>query len=234
VSACIAGAGVTARLAVFARPPVAGAAKTRLAPAVGHDGAARLASAFLADTMASAAHARDTLGLVLELWSADAAPHPELVNVARAHGAVLRAQPAGDLGARMRAAIDAGEAGHGTLIVGTDAPTAPRHAWARARRALETHDVVLGPTADGGYWLLGARAPLPASFFDGVPWSAPTTRAATVAAAARLGLRVAHLAPWYDVDGPDDLRLLRAHLALTPQDAPETTRALAGLNAGAP
>jgi len=73
-------------------------------------------------------------------------------------------------------------------------------------------DVVIGPTDDGGYYLIGVGRRQPA-LFDGIPWSTSATRAATEARARDLGLSVLLLPRWFDVDTPEDLQRLRADLA---------------------
>ncbi len=216
-----------AALAVFGRAPRAGAAKTRLSPALGPDGAAHLYAAFLADTLAlarAAAHA----GLAdATLWAADAPDDPALLEVPGAREVPRCAQPAGDLGVRLAAALDAGVASHGrALVIGSDAPTLPLALLRAASAALDTADLVLGPSADGGYFLIGARVAVGAALFDGVRFSTRFALLDTLTGAARLGLSVARTAPWYDVDTPDDLRVLRAHLSLAPTVAPHTSRAL--------
>jgi len=221
-----------AALAVFARAPIAGAAKTRLAPALGADGAARLYAAFLADTLALA-HSAQSAGLLeTALWLAAAADteEPTLRDVPGVTALPLRVQPPGDLGARMAAALAAGVASHGAaLVLGSDAPTLPLALLRAARAALDRADLVLAPSADGGYVVIGARVPVAPALFDGVRFSTRHALADTLAGATRAGLSVTCVAPWYDVDTPDDLRLLRTHLTLVPSAAPHTARALTGL-----
>lgn len=218
-----------AALAVFARAPIAGRAKTRLIPALGADGAARLYAAFLADTLALA-HRAASVGLLEPmLWLAAAADtdHPTLRNVPGVTPLPRRVQPTGDLGARMGAALDAGVASHrAALVIGSDAPTLPLALLATACAALTRADLVLGPSADGGYVLIGARVPIGAALFDGVRFSTRHALADTLAGAARCGLSAVCVAPWYDVDTPDDLRLLHTHLTLAPDAAPYTCSAL--------
>ena len=216
-----------AALAVFGRAPRAGAAKTRLAPALGPEGAARLYSAFLADTLALA-RAADHAGIVdATLWAADAPDDAALLEVPGAREVPRCAQSAGDLGVRLGAALDAGVASHGrALVIGSDAPTLPLSLLRAASAALDAADVVLGPSADGGYFLIGARVTVGAALFAGARFSTRFALLDTLAGAARLGLSVARIAPWYDVDTPDDLRVLRAHLSLAPTVAPHTSGAL--------
>jgi len=207
-------------IAVFARAPVAGLVKTRLAKVLGDARAAELYAAFVVDTLAACASA----GLETTLWVAGDPDHPALVTP---RGIARCAQPDGDLGARMAAALEAGieRAGH-ALVVGSDAPTLPADYLVLASHWLATGeaDVVLGPAADGGFYLAAARRPV--RMFERVRWSARTTLAETAERARAHGARVALLPPWYDVDEPEDLRLLRVHLALAPESAPATAREL--------
>lgn len=197
---------------VFTRAPRPGRAKTRLIPALGEALAARLAAAFLEDVLATIAAIP---GLAPEPWCP-----PD--DVATLEGA--RAQEGADLGARMTHALaDALRRAPVALLVGSDLPTLPASHLEEAWRALARHDVVLGPAADGGFYLVGARGAAPA-LGPGVRWS---SRHALADVRARLTDRsVALVRPWYDVDTEEDLRLLRAHLALRPRAAPRTAEAL--------
>jgi hypothetical protein len=108
-----------------------------------------------------------------------------------------------DLGARIQnAAADAGASR--VVVLGSDAPTLPSERILDAFAALDRAPAVFGPTEDGGYYLVGLRGPEP-RLFAGIPWSTPEVMEATRAAAARAGIAVAELAPWYDVDRREDL-----------------------------
>jgi len=210
-------------LAVFARAPDPGRTKTRLIPALGEAGAAALHRAFIDDTLARCAGAA---GFETTLWCAGNPDHPVLARLAAAHGVAREPQPPGDLGARMAGALGAAlaRAGRG-LLIGTDAPTLPVSLLHTAARGLEQAELVLGPAADGGYYLVGVRGAVP-PVFEGVPWSSPRVLAATLERARTAGVRTALLPPWYDVDRAQDLRLLRSHLALAPSAAPATAAAV--------
>ena len=107
--------------------------------------------------------------------------------------------------------------------IGSDAPTLPREHLRAARDALASHDVVLGPSTDGGYWLVGARRPAP-ELFDGMTYGHDRVLTETLARARGCAL----LPFWYDVDRPSDLELLVMHLHHLPESiAPATRRALA-------
>ncbi|MDD9932629.1 MAG: TIGR04282 family arsenosugar biosynthesis glycosyltransferase [Myxococcales bacterium] len=212
-------------LSIFARPVVAGVTKTRLSPVLGPEGSATLYRAFVADTLATVGGLPE---LAPTLWVAGDPEHATL----GAYGLPREAQPELDLGARIRRALEHGLSRHRcALACGTDAPTLPASHLRRAARALEHAEVVLGPSADGGYYLIGLRRPAGAlpDLFSRVRWSTRHTLADTLALTACAGLSVAMLPPWYDVDEPADLELLRMHLALDPGVAPATRAALTTL-----
>ncbi|MEQ8458595.1 MAG: TIGR04282 family arsenosugar biosynthesis glycosyltransferase [Sandaracinaceae bacterium] len=197
-------------VAVFARAPRPGATKTRLIPALGAAGAAALYGAFLEDTLAKLE------GLDARIWAASA----DDVEALSAHGLPVSLQPDADLGARMEAAMRVARGTHDAgLVIGTDAPTLPATRLREAIDALTRHDVVIGPSADGGYYLIGAREPLR---FAEVRWSTPHALADTLASIGERRVRL--LRPHYDVDTPEDLALLRTHLRLKPRAAPATAR----------
>jgi len=194
-------------LAVFAKAPIPGRVKTRLCPPLTAAQAARLHVAFVRDTVRKVAlHAPNSGGASRPILyhSGDPAglhgPLADLPPVAWAP------QGEGDLGARM-ARVPAP-----CLILGTDSPHLPAARLRQAVDALRESDVVLGPADDGGYYLIGLRAPQPA-LFDGIAWSTSQVLAQTLARAETLGLRVAVLPPYYDIDTPTDLRRLRTDLA---------------------
>lgn len=190
--------------------PEPGGAKTRLVPALGEEGAARLYRAFLEDTL------RRTSGVEAErrsLWLAGddegrrrvRERHPEVR---------VRAQRGPDLGARMARALEASFAdGAGmALVVGTDHPTLPPDRLDRAFRLLRRADLVLGPSDDGGYYAVGVRReawPAARALFRDVPWSTERVLEVTRSRAEREGLARRELAGWYDVDRPPDLERLR-------------------------
>lgn len=197
-------------VAVFARAPRPGHTKTRLIPALGAEGAAALYGAFLEDTLAKLE------GLDARIWAASEGD----VDPLGAFGLPVSLQPEADLGARMEAAMRAARETHdAAVVIGTDAPTLPPRRLREAVAALRTHDVVIGPSADGGYYLIGAREPIR---FSTVRWSTPHALADTRASLGDRSVRL--LRPHYDVDTPEDLSLLRAHLRLSARAAPATAR----------
>ncbi len=197
-------------LAIFTRPPIPGATKTRLARSIGERQAAALHVAFLKDLIT---RTRDAFDVTLHVAGDPSHETLAFADVPRT------AQVGDDLGARMDHALTSmiGKAGHG-LIIGSDSPTLPVSLlWLAKTRAREAQ--VLGPSADGGYFLIGGSARFDLS---GMTWGTSTALAQTRAKNANAVL----LPPWYDVDDVSDLRLLKLHLALDPQAAPETALAL--------
>lgn len=192
------------KLVIYARDPTE-RVKTRLKLAP--DKATELYAAMLHDVV------NNLRGFEPELWYAN--------NIGPDFGLETRAQQGADLGARMANTFDVLLAHHpSVIIVGSDAPTLPPRCVEQAQQALRQHNVVLGPSADGGYYLIGARQATPS--FAAVRWSSSHTLADTL----RANADACCIEPWYDVDRPDDLRLLAAHLAEDPSAAPATAHVL--------
>jgi rSAM/selenodomain-associated transferase 1 len=118
------------------------------------------------------------------------------------------------LGERMAAAIRWGLAQEyeGVLVVGSDLPTLPANVFHQAVRQLEDCDVVLGPTLDGGYYLVGARGDYPGIFQD-IAWGTRHVFDATMCQLKRMDLKTTVLIPWNDVDTFEDLQYLKEQLA---------------------
>ncbi len=193
------------RVIVFAKAPLPGLAKTRLIPALGADGAARLARRMLDDTLAAAREAK--LGPV-ELCVAPDAGDPSWRQMATAPDIVLTSQGDGDLGARMaRAAARTIARGEAALLIGTDCPQMSPHVLRAAALALRDADAILHPSSDGGYVLLGL-ARFDAQLFTRIAWSTTSVAATTVARIRALGWSLTLGATFDDIDVPDDLRHL--------------------------
>lgn len=131
----------------------------------------------------------------------------------------LQPQCAGDLGTRMQhyfgQALEAGR--RQVLLIGSDSPTLPKVVVRQAFEALDQHQAVLGPTADGGYYLVGISGTVP-PIFEGIDWSTDSVWQQTVDRLRAAGVTYAELPEWYDVDQAADLQTLRAELA-TPRCA---------------
>lgn len=185
------------RLCIFARAPVLGQVKTRLAETMGTQGALQAHERLVADTLDRLA---DIPGIQCELWVAGDTDHPVIGQWRTGRSLTLRKQVGDDLGERMAHAICAClEAGCSGLIVGSDCPTITAAYIRQAVAVLDTHDLVLGPAEDGGYGLIGLRHPAP-ELFTGMLWSTAEVFAETVARANCLGLSWSVLETLWDVD----------------------------------
>ena len=192
-------------IAVLAKAPVPGLAKTRLAPRIGEDGAAALQQRLTARAVATACGA--DIGPVT-LWATPDTSHASFHALAAQHAITLAQQPGGDLGARMLAAIQA--AIGPALVIGSDCPAlTPQHLRSAATHLRNGIDAVLIPADDGGYVLIGMRRPVPA-LFAGMTWSTDSVATETRRRLARLALSWREPARLWDVDRPEDVARLRA------------------------
>ena len=216
-------------IAVMAKAPRPGLAKTRLIPALGAEGAAALARAFLEDSAALAADVAAQAGGAALVF---ATPDDACDEIAAITGLETLGQGAGDLGARMVAAFETLFArGHrAAILIGTDSPALPASHLATALTLLAAQPgrAVFGPAGDGGYWMVGLTAPAPA-LFQGIGWGGSEVMAATGQAAARANIALALAPTWDDTDEPADLPRLAAQLAADPACAPVTRAALGKL-----
>ena len=211
------------RIALMAKAPVAGQAKTRLAPALGAAGAAALAERLLAHALQQALQAAPG---AVTLWVAPDIHHPAFARAAQ-QGVVLAVQGAGDLGARMAQVFQTAwhVADGPLLLMGTDAPALDAARLHAAAAALQQHAAVFVPAHDGGYALVGLRgadaAPaLLAALFAGMHWSTPQVMAHTRARLAAVGVAHAELPAVHDIDEPADLQHLPAGLVRPLQRTP--------------
>ncbi|MDG5747686.1 TIGR04282 family arsenosugar biosynthesis glycosyltransferase [Qipengyuania sp. XHP0207] len=180
------------KLVIFARLPVPGKAKTRLIPALGEEGAARLYARLLNRTMEEAR--ASALPIELRVTGGECAAFRSLYGTDLA----IRDQGEGDLGERL-ARIE-GPA----LVIGSDCPGLIAPVLKAAADALEERSVVIGPATDGGYYLIGFRERCPWLFAD-MAWSTPTVFAETLARCAARGIGPAILPELADIDTPEDL-----------------------------
>ncbi len=198
---------------VFARAPVPGEVKTRLAPALGAEGAAALHRRLTRHVIATAVAAE--LGEVI-LYCAPHTRHPFFRRLKNEFGIALRSQKGADLGERMHHAMSfALSRFPATILIGSDcADIDPAYLQqAAARLKSDAASVVLGPAADGGYVLIAATRN-DAKVFNGVPWGTSGVLAATRARLRDLGWRFSELATLEDVDRPEDLARLPPELRL--------------------
>ncbi len=224
------------RVVVFARAPEPGAAKTRLIPLLGADGAAALQGVLLDHALTTAIAA--DIGRV-ELWCAPSAQHPLLSACLQRHGIDGVSQCEGDLGARMQHAAAATLAAAArVIIIGADCPALTADDLRAAAAALDGHhDAVLIPAEDGGYVLIGLKW-WDARLFSDIVWGGDQVLAATRARLAALQLALARTAAVMGRGSPRGSRALarertdsgsrpRARDAASALTAPRSTRSSA-------
>lgn len=191
-------------LVMFTRYPAPGATKTRLIPALGSEGAARLHREMTAHTL----HTVEQLRFVGDMSAEVRVVGASLESMAACFGkaSCYASQGEGDLGARMHRAIGDGFArgAERVIVIGADCPSLDAATLNEAFDALCSHDLVIGPAADGGYYLIGLRRPC-ARLFEDVDWGTEHVRATTLQRAAEANLSVRQLATKRDVDLPGDL-----------------------------
>jgi rSAM/selenodomain-associated transferase 2/rSAM/selenodomain-associated transferase 1 len=192
-------------LLIFAKEPIPGRVKTRLADALGAERAAAVYLQLVVRTldMAVAARAAGVVGRV-ELWCEPNADRPLFVEWRDRYRVMLAPQRGDDLGARMRFALETALArGTPALLIGTDCPVLEVETLGRASAELVGHDAVFVPAEDGGYVLVGLARPL--DVFAGIAWSTASVMAVTRAQLIALGATWRELPPLWDLDLPQDL-----------------------------
>nr|WP_186408813.1 TIGR04282 family arsenosugar biosynthesis glycosyltransferase [Candidatus Accumulibacter aalborgensis] len=201
------GSAELAGVAVFARAPQPGSVKTRLIPALGPAGAARLQRRLTLHALAVARRA--AIGAVT-LWGAPDGGQRFFRALQRCSAVAVRSQSEGDLGARMAAAFAAHDGP--LLLIGSDCPALQATHLAAAAGALVderqgSNDAVFIPAEDGGYVLVGLRRPQP-RLFAGVEWGSERVMVQTRQRLSELALSWVELPPLWDVDRPADLARL--------------------------
>jgi len=196
--------GADCAVIVFARAPVPGAAKTRLAPKLGAWRAARLQLRLTERALRTAAG-----GGKAALHVTPRRNHASFQDLRKRFGVPVALQQGHDLGERMHNALERALRRHRTaIVIGTDCPALnPRDLQKAARLLHGNCDVVLSPAEDGGYVLVGLKKPCP-RLFKGVEWGSAAVLRQTLERSA--GLRVRLLRTLWDVDRPEDLARLRS------------------------
>lgn len=201
------------RLIVFTRYPKAGSTKTRLIPSLGAAGAAKLQQKLTEHVFLEARRLEENLQVAIEVHYCGGTRKKMSAWLGPC---TLVRQAAGDIGARMAAAFSHTFAA-GTqkaILVGSDIPDISTRLLQQAFRSLSTADVVLGPSHDGGYYLIGFTASevhtLLPLLFEKMSWSTKTLFAVTMNRLKAAGYTVATLPRLTDIDRPDDLDHARA------------------------
>ena len=202
-------------IAVFARAPIAGEAKTRLIPRLGAERAAALQGALIRKSLHTALAA--DLGPV-SLWCAPDCGHPTFIECAKTNGVQLFPQQGADLGMRMANAFSSLCRRGSAMLIGTDCPALTALDLRAAADALTENDAAIIPAEDGGYVLVALRRPVAALFAE-MPWGSSRIMAETRLRLRRAGLRWLELPVSWDVDRPEDLDRLEASGLLDHHDA---------------
>ena len=216
-----------AAIVIMAKQPAVGRTKTRLCPPLTPVEAAALYEALLRDTIDLVA-GLDGIQLAIAVTPPEATESFGCISPPDTHLLSVACADIGDCLNQVLGRLLAD--GHPQAIaINSDGPTLPADHLRQAVRLLDSvdTDVVLGPSEDGGYYLIGLKQPQPGIFRD-VAWSTERVTDESLARAEALGLNVALLPPWYDVDTATDMKRLRAELATLPDEAlPHTRRFLA-------
>jgi uncharacterized protein len=193
---------VRERLIVFTRYPEAGKTKTRLIPVLGAEGAAQLQGQMTEHTLAQVQKCDRALSIEIHFAGGTRQQMQEWLGMSWSY----REQTQGDLGQRMVAAFARAFADgmERAVIIGIDCPDLNANLIGEAFEELRTCDLVLGRAADGGYYLIGLRQPIP-ELFQGIHWGTSQVLQQTVAIAERSGCAIAYLPLLHDVDYPADL-----------------------------
>lgn len=197
---------------LFARDPVLGKVKTRLSPFLDDETILQLYTCFL----------HDSLDKIRQVENADLfigiSPSNQSGFFTGMPGSDMRifVQEGKELGDKMRRAIQDrfAEGYERVVIIGSDSPSLP---VSYIERALASDkDMVLGPSTDGGYYLIGMKGAL-TEVFEGVTWGTEKVLQETCDHLVQNGVPLELLPVWYDIDGPDDLKFFKTHLQLIEQ-----------------
>jgi rSAM/selenodomain-associated transferase 1 len=210
-------------VSIFASAPEPGKTKPQLIPELGAERAAELAEAFLEDTVA----------MVRTLdWAECIIAAATQFERAYFKPEEVWLQSEGDLGERLekilRLALKRREM---VLAIGDGTPNLPAALLEDARKALAAADAVLGPSIEGGFYLIGLKD-CPVGLLAEIQWSHSTTLAATTAKLDQFGMKTALINPWYDVDSRVDLERLGRQLEGDPSAAPKTAALLSRYSQG--
>ncbi|MDQ7728122.1 TIGR04282 family arsenosugar biosynthesis glycosyltransferase [Halomonas sp. SpR8] len=189
----------TPHLHLLAKAPLTGQAKTRLTPLLGAEGAANAHAELVRHCVANACHALPAGHITL--WSALDHTHPLFGELHEQFGVMLAPQPEGNLGDRIRHALNS--ACGPAMVMGSDCPSITSDLITTCAQQLTTHDVVMLPAEDGGYGLIGTHRDYP-GLFELIPWGSDRVLSATRQRIETLGLHASYPATVWDVDRPQD------------------------------
>ncbi|QDU37925.1 2-phospho-L-lactate guanylyltransferase [Maioricimonas rarisocia] len=196
---------------MFVKWPRPGQVKTRLARSVGPGAAVEFYQACVEDMTDRLRQCGDCRILA---WAPDSPAAARYFSAVAGEDFDLWLQPQEDLGGRLERFFEdhACHADDRVVVIGSDSPTLPVRYLEAAWDALKRADCVIGPAVDGGYYLVGLRKPVP-ELFEDIDWDSSTVLAQTIQRVRQVGVKLALLDPWYDVDTLEDVELLSGHLA---------------------
>ncbi len=203
---------MSACLVVFVKDSIPGRVKTRLTPRITPDEAAKLYKAFTLDIISNARKLkRNSVNNITVAYTP--------VGAEKAFRKLIEQptnflpQKGKNLGERMKNAFKQSfaEGAKRVVIIGTDSPTLPVSYIQKAFDILKKIPIVIGPTFDGGYYLIGLSG-LNDDIFDGIGWGTSRVFDQTLTRIKSLNTQVYVLPPWYDVDTSEDLEFLKSHL----------------------
>ncbi len=202
---------MTKHLIIFAKHPTPGKVKTRLATEVGATKAAAYQQAFLTTLLLEHRGQERSYKCSIALDDAQTSAEQFATMFSLPRTAIIP-QPTGDLGARMYQLFLQGEQrNEQRIIIGADIPSCSHHIIAQAFALMQCYDVVLGPSVDGGYYLIGMQNAR-RGVFDNVAWSSKDVYAQTRAQCRKHGLSVGRVARLRDIDTYDDLCKEQLHI----------------------
>ncbi len=210
-------------LIVFAKAPILGRVKTRLAPPLSYRQSYVLHRAFIKDTLKRITRLKDIkpcLGYYPKGYK-------HKFKGLLPPGMELFCQQGKNLGQRMQNALKRYLVQNGkVVIIGADIPGLPLGYIREAFNQLDEHEVVLGPAADGGYYLVGSKL-IPPEIFTEIAWGTDKVYEQTCARLNHSGYKYSNISPWFDVDRPQDLSRLKQLLEQNPQILPATRKVMA-------
>lgn len=206
----------TKAIILFARDPVAGKVKTRLAPFLGEDLILELYTRFLNDSVEKICKVSD-VDRFIGVTPSDSTGYFARMSMNLKSAPKVFLQEGADLGEKMFNAFQArfDEGYEHVVIIGSDSPSLPVDYLERALNSGK--DLVIGPSTDGGYYLIGMTKNPVDVFSDGIDWGSEKVLAQTLERVLKSGASLELLPPWYDVDREEDLKFLKTHLEMIAQ-----------------
>ena len=213
-----------AGLVIMAKQPLVGRTKTRLVPFLTAEEATQIYEALLLDTIEMVLQLSSVADLAVAITPPESRAYFEAITPP---GTPIHPVVGMDIGACLEQALGwlLAQGYRKALAINSDGPSLPVTVLQQAIIALEDADLVIGPSEDGGYYLVGMKQ-LHHEIFESIPWSSAEVLSQTLQRASELGVRLALTQTWYDIDTPADLLRLQAELLSSKGESLAYTRAL--------